>query len=433
MTVSVIERLETAFDAISARNQDLAIVTALDAENALRAAEESDTRQARGLSLGPLDGLVLGIKDNVSVKGLPWTGGLGARRGLAAEADAVVVARLRAAGAIPLAMLNMHEGALGATTNNPYFGRTRNPLDPDRTPGGSSGGSGAAIAAGFSDITLGTDTMGSVRIPAAYCGIAGLKPTRGLVPRTGLLYLSPTLDTIGPLAGDVATLREMIAFMAGADAGDPHALTTPRSWDPRLQDIGGGLRIGIPRQIAAVDCEPDILRGLDSARCAAEALGWQISDVDLAGWDPGRARRGGLLVSEAEGAVEMADILASPDSDHMSDDLRALLNYGKNLSSGWLAEGYARTLAAASAAERALADVDLLLLPTTPQRAFRHNEEIPVNQADFTSLANFHGGPALALPVAGETLPVSIQIMGRAFSEPLVLVAGCALEKKLST
>lgn len=431
MTVSAAERLEIALAAISARNQDLAIITALDADNARKSAQESDARRTKGCVLGPLDGLVLGIKDNIAVGGLPWTAGLGARRGEIAKADAVVVARLRAAGAIPLAMLNMHEGALGATTNNPHFGRARNPLDQDRTPGGSSGGSAAALAAEFNDITLGTDTMGSVRIPAAYCGVAGLKPTRGLVPRTGLLYLSPTLDTIGPLAGDVATLADMVAVMAGADAGDPHALVTPRSWDPTAHDIGNAPKIGIPRQIAEVDCEPDVLRGFERAKCAAESLGWQVLDVDLAGWDPGRARRGGLLVAEAEGANEFAEILASNGSDRMSHDLRALLDYGKNLSSGRLAEGYGRILSAASAAERALAEVDLLLLPTAPQHAFRHDQEIPANQADFTALANFHGGPALALPVPGDALPASIQIMGRAFSESLVLAAGRALEAKL--
>ncbi|MEN0000666.1 MAG: amidase family protein, partial [Pseudomonadota bacterium] len=165
MTGSASERLEASLNRIAAHNERLRIMTALDEPGARKAAAASDARHRAGQTLGPLDGMLLGVKDNIAVEGRPWTAGLGARRKNVASKDAVSVARLRAAGAIPFAMLNMHEAALGATTNNPHFGRCLNPLDETRTPGGSSGGSGAAIAANFCDIALGTDPI--VSVPSA--------------------------------------------------------------------------------------------------------------------------------------------------------------------------------------------------------------------------------------------------------------------------
>ncbi len=420
----VTERLAVALDRIAAENHRLNIVTSLAVEDA--------HRHHPGGAPGPLDGLILGIKDNIAVANMPWTAGLGYWRERIAEADATVVARLRSAGTTPLAMVNMDEGALGATTDNPHFGRTGNPLDPNLTPGGSSGGSAAAIAAGFADAALGSDTMGSIRIPAAYCGVAGLKPTRGLVPRHGMTHLSPTLDTIGPLARDVTTLVELIIAMAGADNQDPASLPAPSGWRRKFHgSVTGILRVGLPRQIGTVDCECEVLEGLDTARSRIEAIGCQVIDVDLHGWSPGRARRGGLLICEVEGAVELADALATKLQTDVSDELRSMLDYGRAMPGNQLADGYARIRTAATAAERAFAECDVLLMPTAPQRAFSHDHPAPENQADFTSLANFHGGPALALPVPVSDLPASIQLMGQHFSEPLILALGARLERAL--
>jgi aspartyl-tRNA(Asn)/glutamyl-tRNA(Gln) amidotransferase subunit A len=426
-------RLETALARIRARDGELHLVTALDEEGARREAEASDRRRAEGSPLGPLDGMLVGVKDNIAVAGLPWTAGVGGWRDRRAGTDAPTVARLRAAGAIPFAMLNMHEGALGATSDNPHFGRAANPLDPGRTPGGSSGGSAAAVAAGFVEASLGTDTMGSVRIPAAYCGVAGLKPTRGLVPRSGTAHLSPTLDTVGPIAPDVATLAAMVRVLACRDPADPESLPTPRRWDPGPDRFPhASLQIGIPRQIGETECERAVLDGLAAAREVLASAGAEVVEIDLAGWHPGPARRGGLLLVEAEGAVEFASLLEPPDSDGMSAAFRSLLAYGRDLPSRRLVEGLARMRAAAAAAERAFGEVDVLLLPTAPQRAFPHGAEVPANQADFTALANFHGGPALSVPVPGDGMPVGVQIVGPAFSEGLVLSVGAALERAFS-
>ena len=223
MTDNCLNRIKGLFRTIYAQNEDLKIVTFLDAQEAYISASSHDRRRQNCDDIGPLEGLLLGVKENISVSGLQWSAGLGAWKDRIAAVDSLAVGSLRAAGAIPTVMLNMHEGAFGATTNNPHFGRTANPLDPKRTPGGSSGGSAAAIAAGFTDIALGTDTMGSIRVPAAYCGVTGLKPTRGLIPRTGLQLLSSTLDTIGPIAREVALLGPMTEIMAQFLPGQTYA------------------------------------------------------------------------------------------------------------------------------------------------------------------------------------------------------------------
>lgn len=412
---SAADRLDAALARIAAENERLQIVTALDEPGARHAAEAADMRAKAGASLGPLDGMLIAVKDNIAVKGLPRTAGLDGWRGRIAETDAAVSARLRAAGAVILGMLNMHEGAFGATTDNPAFGRTCNPLDPGRTPGGSSGGSGAAVAARFVEAALGTDTMGSVRIPAAYCGVCGLKPTEDAVDDLGLIHLSPAFDTIGPLAKDPACLADVFEAIR-----DP--LSRRHTDLPPLE----AMRLGVPTQIAEVDLEPQVAEAFDRARAVFERLGATLVDLDLAGWSPGRARRGGLLIVEAEGAVALSELRAQQVG--MSDALRGLLDYGAALSSDRLVDAMARVRGARRAARRALTSVDALLIPTAPQRAFPHEAPIPDNQADLTALANFAGLPATSLPVAcPDGLPAAVQIVGPDWSErALCTLAGAA-------
>lgn len=406
--ISATDRLEAALAAIDERNPDWHIVTHLDRAGAREAAAASDARRAGGEALGPLDGVIVGIKDNIAVRGLPWTAGLSAHRERIAERDATVTARLRQAGAVIVGMLNMHEGALGATTDNPTYGRAANPCDPSRTPGGSSGGSGAAVAAGFVEAALGSDTMGSVRIPAAYCGVLGLKPGTGRVPRDGLEMLSPSLDTIGPLAADPGILAATYAAIE-----DPAPRHRP-AW-PAAAPV-----LGIPAQLADIETEPEVAAAFDSARASFEAAGCRIRDIDLAGWDPGRARRGALLLVEAEGAVALADLLDRPGA--LSPELAALLDYGRRLSSARVVDGIARMRQAAEAARAAMGEVDMILMPTTPQRAFEHGGAVPPGQADLTGLANFAGLPALTLPVATpDGLPAGVQLVGPDNSEPWLL------------
>ena len=414
--MTVLAETHAWLDRIAAEDDDLRAFIRVDRDAALTAAAAADERAATGQSLGPLDGLAVAVKDNMAVAGAACTGGVAGLATAIAPTDSNAVARLRDAGAVILGGLNMHEAALGGTTDNAVFGRCQNPLAPGYTPGGSSGGSGAAVAAGFVDLALGSDTMGSVRLPAAYCGVYGIKPTPGLIGRSGFVYLSPALDTIGPLASDPALLWPSLQALAGSDPGDPECVPPPAGWGQTSDGRSlAGTRIGVPTQLGDVDCEGRVLDGLKRAKQALTDLGASVVPVDLSDWDPGRARLAGLIAIEAEGAVELADMIEQPGA--MTPTLQAMLRFGRDMPTAKLVRSLATVRAAGAACIRALKDVDALLLPTAPQRAFPHDGPAPVNQADLTALANFAGCPAIAIPVASEGLPASVQIIGQPWAE----------------
>ena len=419
--MSVLARTKAQLALIADRDRLVRAFIRVDEAEALAAAQAVDQRKA---PLSPLDGLSVAVKDNLAVAGEAWTVGVSGRQGLIADADAAAVARLRAAGAVVLGGANMEEAALGAVTDNPTFGRCINPLGDGLTPGGSSGGSAAALAAGFADLALGTDTMGSVRVPAAYCGIAGIKPTFGAIDRAGLALLSPSLDTIGPMARDVRLLAPALRALVDQDdfKGQGYGAGQP--------DLAG-IRFGVPSQINDVDCEPAVMSGLKKAIQAIQDLGGEVLDIDLDGWRPGKARRAGLLVVEAEGAAALADLMDQPGA--ISDSLRAMLEYGRAAPAEKMASAREEIAAAARSAEAAFEDLDAILMPTTPQRAFAHGAPIPANQADLTALANFAGCPAVALPVAlaAEALPASVQLLSPRGSDFRLLGWAEALADKL--
>lgn len=375
----------------------------LDARNAPLNAFVDWDRAATG-GAGPLAGVTIGIKSNIAVKGLPWTGGMGTRRGIVADRDAAVVAELRVAGAVILGSLNMHEAALGATTDNVFYGRTHNPHRHGHTPGGSSGGSGAAVAAGLCDVALGTDTLGSIRIPAAYCGIWGLKPTLGAVSDDGLVHLGTAFDCIGPLARDLDLLARVWAVMAPS-VPDDRAFA-------RLLTLGAidqlpvqpGVDAGYRRVFAAIGLPADALH-LDDALSAIRMAGLVDSVNELIG-DLGEARHGPLVSDELK--FVMAAVGALPPAPDILDRTR-------------------RTLA------EALGDDGVLVLPTAPQAAFAHGTRAPVTQADFTSIASVAGLPALALPagVDADGLPVSVQLVGPAHSEARLIALARTIESTI--
>lgn len=365
---------------------------------------------------GALAGVPVAVKDNIAVKGVATTDGTLAFRDRVAARDATVVARLRAAGAAVIGSTNMHEGALGATTDNPFWGRCVNPLREGFTPGGSSGGSGAVVAAGIVPLALGTDTMGSVRIPAAYCGVWGMKPTRGLIPVTGLSHLSWTLDTIGPIADGPEMVMRALRVMAGPDGEDVFAVPPPDGWDD--DRAPGRVVLGVPDWAALSPCEGVVAEGFAAFVARVEALGVEVRPVTVPHWAPGAMRRAGLLVAEAEcGAVIGGVIDARPEG--FSDGFREAINYGRRAAGEKVAAAY-RVLAEAGAGVRAvLRDVDAILMPAAPQRAFAHGGPVPAGQADFTALANAGGVPALVFPLPAPDggLPLSVQLVGPAFSE----------------
>ena len=335
---------------------------------------------------GPLSGLCVGVKSNIAVRGVPRTGGILAYAEDLAEADATVVERLRAAGADVVASLNMEEGALGAQTDNPFFGRTQNPRLIGHTPGGSSGGSAAAVAAGYVNAALGTDTMGSVRIPSAYCGLWGFKPSHSREMLEGVMPLSGTLDTVGVHAHDwefcVAATEVICArSFGGGQAGEVFAL-----------DFAGRVELepGVAEVYAAF---LDTLPGMPA--------------TDLGPYGYGRSRRAGLVISEVEGFAVHAERLGERP-EGFSDRFRGMLHYGRDLDLAKVDECYAHV-----AELRAAELPDYILMPTAPQVAFRFGEPVPANQADFTAFANLADRPAVQFPIGEvEGLPVGAQLVG---------------------
>jgi aspartyl-tRNA(Asn)/glutamyl-tRNA(Gln) amidotransferase subunit A len=401
-------------------------------QEARRSAAASDVRASRGALLGPLDGAQLALKDLVDIEGVPTTAGLGAKDPPPAAANAEVVRRLREAGAVVLGKLNLHEAALGGTNDNPFWGRTGNPHNLECTPGGSSGGSGAAVAASLVAAAIGTDTMGSVRIPAAYCGIVGLKPTWGLVSPRGVHPLSRRLDHVGVLARDVTDAALVLQALAGFDPESPDSRKPPRRTNlvAGLGDGVAGMTIGVASEFASVAVEPAVARAFGAALDSLRGLGCLLREIDLARYDPTRARRAGLLVIEAEAAAIYATQFdAAPDA--FSPALRGMLDYGRNTAVPRLVEALYCVEEAGETLRRRCAAVDALVTPTVPQAAFPFGTAAPVNQADFCAVANFAGCPAISVPMGCDErgLPLGLQIIAAPFAERRLIALARAFEQ----
>ncbi len=423
-TEATLERIETLNGALNA-------FTAVTAEQALAAADESDVRRERGASIGPLDGVPLALKDNIDLQGTPTTAGMETRRGAIANEDAVVTARLRAAGAVLLGKLNMEAAAMGAVTNNPDFGATHNPYRRGFTPGGSSGGSGAAVAAGLCVAALGTDTLGSVRIPASYCGVAGLKPTTGLVSVRGVVPLSWRYDHVGPLARTVRDLGLMLDVLAGYDPASAESQDLPveAAYDPgEAPDVSGFTLGRLTGHGVAVD--PDIDAAFGRACEVLSNLGCTIKDVTIPDHDYSAVRRAGLLIVVAQGAVVHADDLESRPG-RLAPGVRAMLEHGRGASAADYVKAERRIAEVVVKARRAFEGVDALLTPAAPQTAFSFDDEAPMTQADFTALANLIGAPAVSVPMglSGAGLPMGLQIVGKASADAAVLRLARAYER----
>ena len=402
----------------------------LDPDVALAAARGSDTRRSSGAPLlGALDGVPVAVKGNIAVAGLPNTAGIAAYAERVADVDAHVVAALRRSGAVIVGTTNLAAGAVGGVTDNPHYGPVRNPRDERRNAGGSSGGSAAVVAAGVVPLALGTDTMGSVRLPATYCGIAGLKTTGGAVSRRGVVPLSPWLDTVGPIAATVEDLAIVWSVFEDPDPGwawwRPAPADRPR---PPL----GRVRVAVPDLIERVTI-PASHRKVFHDVCAALAqdMGADIQ-VDLGvalPFDPAVVRRRGLLLCEADGAREHQVALAS-NPEGFPPLLRELFAYGDRASATALAKAAAELMAVRSVVRSVLRHHHVLLLPTATTTAPELGED-PANAADLTAFVNVAGLPAVTVPMGQDEhgLSVGIQLVGRPFSEPWLL----ALASRLSS
>lgn len=357
---------------------------------------------ARG-GAGPLAGMTIGVKANIAVAGMPLHAGLGAWEGRRAERDAEVVRRLRDAGAAITGILNMEEAALGAKTDNPHFGPTHNPHRAGYSPGGSSGGSGAAVAAGLCDVALGTDTMGSIRIPAAHCGVYGFKPATDRVSQDGLEPADYALDAVGPLARDLDTLERVARVMS---------------------DIGEGAIEGTGATLAdhGVELHPEVA-GAFAAACAA--LPRPVAKASLSS-PQSRIRYSGFIQVSKTMAEHLHGV---PTSDHLAK----LLTYGPRRNMSDWAEDQ-QVLARTAEEIHALIERNgFLILPTVPNPPFSHSEKEPAAQADFTCLANIAGLPALSLPMGWteDGLPLGVQIVGAAGYEAGLFALARHLDDKL--
>jgi aspartyl-tRNA(Asn)/glutamyl-tRNA(Gln) amidotransferase subunit A len=332
------------------------------------------------------------------------------------EHDAPVYQRLRDAGMVLVGKLNMHEAALGATTDNPVYGRCINPLREGFTPGGSSGGSAAAVADHLCTIAMGTDTMGSVRIPAAYCGVMGMIPTRTRISMDGIVPLSPTLDVAGPLARSGVDLAQTMACLLGISLlPAAHA------------SVWRGLRVGILPQMAEVEMSPAVQAAWQATQQRLQAHGAQLHTVLLPDWSPARHRLHALLMSEWEGADYWHNALG-PELPGLSAGLQKMLHYGARLGPEKRQASQAAIDGLRAQAGALFADIDVLLLPTTPHTSFAHTEAAPASQADWACLANMLGAPALSFPCPTEGLPVSCQLLAAPGQDERLLSLAFALD-----
>lgn len=404
-------------DAIERAQPTMNAFIAFDRERALADARASDAhRAAHGARA--LEGLAIAIKDNLDAAGFRTTAGMATRRDAPpAPHDSTAVARLRAAGAVILGKLNLHEAALGADNHNPHFGACHHPRRHGVTPGGSSGGSGAAVAGALCSAALGTDSMGSVRIPASYCGVFGLKPTYGAISPRGSVVVSRRLDHVGVLARSARDLGLLLPVLAGFDpaCAESRAVAFAAA-------AGGPLRIGVPA-LDGIEVQPVVreafARGLDALRARGHAL----VDLPPSRMEPGKARRAGLLVCEAEMLVEHAADWAAR-RERFSPALAKMLAWAAGKSAADFARADRVLDEAAVQMQQWLSACDVLAWPTAPQVAFAFGTPVPANQADLTCFANMAGVPALSmpLPVDADAWPVGMQLIGRA-GDDLRLVA----------
>lgn len=387
-------------------------------EAAREEAADSADRWARGAPLSQIDGAVVLVKANIAVEGLPWHAGIKAYERRIAREDAACVAALKSAGAVIVGTLNMEEGALGAVTDNPWYGRTLNPWSAEGealTPGGSSGGSGSAVAAGLCVMALGTDTMGSVRIPAAYCGVSGLKPSRDFIPTDGVIALSTTLDHVGPLTRSARDLPAFVSVLSGQAERIARGLT--------------GLRIGRWRFEDQLDADPEVLAAFDRACAQLDRAGAEIVDVRPEAYEYGRTRRRGLLISEIEGHAIHAEALRD-NAKGFSDHFKRLLDWGASQPADKARAAYAAIKAVEEDAARWFADLDLVIAPTALEPAFEFGQDVPAGQADLTAFADMAGVPAAAVPMglseAGR--PLSLQFIAAQGQDGLAMKAARQFE-----
>jgi aspartyl-tRNA(Asn)/glutamyl-tRNA(Gln) amidotransferase subunit A len=434
--VSSTELTAAAIARIGRLNSTLHAFITVTAEAALRGARQADSELASGQDRGPLHGIPVAVKDLFLTRGVRTTSGSKLFENFVPDHDAAVVERLEAAGAVMLGKLNMHELAYGVTSDNPHFGSVRNPWDIERSPGGSSGGSAAAVAANLVYAAMGSDTGGSIRVPAAFCGTVGLKPTYGRVSRYGALPLAWSLDHMGPLTRSVRDAAVALNATAGYDRRDPACSRHPVvDYVPDQGCSLRGVRIGFAGCFfEMLNAEVDLsVRG---AIARAAALGAEVKPVALP--DLAALNAVGRVILMAEASAFMEPYRRRRES--FGPDVLSLLDQGRLIPATDYINAQRLRRAMRREFHKVWREVDCLLVPTTPHtapRIGRTGARSDGSAADARLAAtrlvrgiNVLGLPALSMPcgLSSSGLPIGLQIVGPAFEEALILRVGAALE-----
>ena len=437
--ISPVEIIDAHLSRIRATEPVLNSFITVLADEAVAAARQAERDIRAGRYRGPLHGIPVGLKDLFNTGGVRTTSGSRIYDNYVPTQDCTVAARFREAGSILLGKLNMHQFAYGPTGENPDYGHMHNPWNPERVSGGSSGGSGSAAAAGQCTITTGSDTGGSIRIPAALCGIVGLKPTYGRVSRHGLTPLAWSMDHPGPMVRTVEDAAITMNVIAGHDPKDVASSTLPvPDYTAALTGEIRGLRIGLPRQYVEAPLDPEVRESVNAALAQMEQLGADVIEVEFPEFDSAAAISTTMLMAEATACFR--DLLAS-DGSRLYEPVRLRLEAGLFIS----AADYLRAQQGRAVFDRAarvlLEEVDLLAGPTEPvtappllqQQVLAGEQEVGTVAAltQYTRPYNITGFPAISVPCgfSSEGLPIGLQLAGRPFDEETVLRAAHAYEQ----
>ena len=434
--LSPVELTHATLARIERLNPRLGAYYTVFAETALAQARQAEAEIAEGRWRGPLHGVPIAFKDLYSLG--PTTAGSRLLADHVAAHEAAAVTRARAAGAVIVGKLATHEFAMAAATLSDHFPPARNPWDTDRTPGGSSTGAGVAVAAGLAFGAYGTDTGGSVRLPASHCAVVGFKPTFGLISLAGVIPLAPTLDHAGPLARTVADATAMFAAVCGHDPDDPRSSVRQIAVGPNaLTGEIRGLRIGVPRDFWEPTCEPAIRTRFEAALVRLEELGARVTEAPL-GLSLLQVLAVGYVITLTEAAAYQLPNLRSR-REGLGREFGLAMRAGLLVSDRAYRAALRARARIAGQVDKLLEDHDVLAMPTVgvladplpagPRPLSRRITENPAPQ--YTWLANLHGGPAVSVPcgLAPEGLPVGLQLMGRSYDDATVLRAAHTYEQ----
>jgi aspartyl-tRNA(Asn)/glutamyl-tRNA(Gln) amidotransferase subunit A len=429
----------------------------LDRDGARASAEAADTDLSAGVDRGPLQGIPIALKDNMCTRGTETTCGSRVLAGYRPPYDGTAVARLRAGGAVIVGKTNLDEFAMGSSTENSAYGETRNPWDSDRVPGGSSGGSAAAVAVGSAMGAFGSDTGGSIRQPASLCGIVGMKPTYGLVSRYGLIAFASSLDQIGPLARSVEDAATMFEAVSGHD---PMDATSYRGEYPDLTGVleagVAGLRVGVVTELVGDAIDPQVLRATRDMIEALANAGAEVVELSLPSFE--YALSAYYLIAPAECSANLArydgvrfgvrrdgdtteEMMAATRADGFGAEvIRRVLLGTYALSAGYYDAFYGSAQRVRTLVRREFAaayeQADVLVAPTSPTTAFsvgeRAADPIAMYYSDVCTIpSNLSGDPAISVPVGLDSsgLPIGFQVMAPALGEPVLLQVAAEVER----